>query len=491
MLNDLCIRDVAAVIGGRLRYGALPPLGGELEPIARIIVDSQSARAGDLYWSLPGSAGEGLLAEQAFGAGALGAVVSGRSLEPWSGCFSIEVEDARWAMWKLAAWNRRRFGGRLISIAGTVGKTTARSMIDAVLSPSLLGTHDLRSEDPEQGALLALLDLDPDSDYALLEMSGQTPGDLQAAARLCEPQIAVLMSASPRPGQRYQFHYAGEQGVLDSLHDDGWAVLNGDDPYLRRIAEKTDACVVWVGRNSDNDLVAEHVTSGGGKLSFVVDGQTFELNVWGRHHLNAALSAIAVGRLMGQSDDQIAAALRGYATTPVGCQIIDNGKWVIIDDSGSSNVAAMQAAMQLLREMRGGRRIVLCGDLEDDPTQAERFGAEIITHCGADQLAAWGAQAETLVAAARQAGMPQSQSGVYDSTAAAAEHLKATLGNGDVVLVKGRRTTGLLEVVKSLAAVEPPPAPRPPLIMPSLLEPFEVSPSGSILREIDPTLPPG
>src|SRR4029077_19101013 len=138
--------------------------------------------------------------------------------------------------------------------------------------------------------------------------------------------------------------------------------LNGDDPALRRMAENCRARVVWFGRGADVDLQAEHVESRHGRLSFRVDGQSYELAVWGRHHLTAALAAIAVGRMFDFDAAEIAAALAGFTGVPMRCEVNRAAAATIVNDCYNSSPTAMRAALELLREIDApGKRIVVAG----------------------------------------------------------------------------------------------------------------------------------
>lgn len=105
-MNDLCIRDLTDIVGGRLRLGCLPPLGGELEPLGAVVVDCERVAQGDTYWELDCESGASR-ADEAFARGALGVVVSGRRVEPWAGTFSLEVDDTRAALGRLTQVVRR------------------------------------------------------------------------------------------------------------------------------------------------------------------------------------------------------------------------------------------------------------------------------------------------------------------------------------------------------------------------------------------------
>ena len=123
MINDLCIRDLAAIIGGSLQLGSMPPLGGELEPICRVVTDTRHVKPGDVFWGLAGERSDGsLMAEDAFARGALGVVVAGRHVEPWAGKFTIRVADVNKAFGRLTRWMRRHNGHARSATTSAAGR---------------------------------------------------------------------------------------------------------------------------------------------------------------------------------------------------------------------------------------------------------------------------------------------------------------------------------------------------------------------------------
>ena len=131
--------------------------------------------------------------------------------------------------------------------------------------------------------------------------------------------------------------------------------------------------------------------------------------------MTGALSAVAVGRIFGMDDREIARALAEFEPPPMRCQITRVAGATIIDDTYNASPVAMRAALELLRDFDApGRRIVVCGDMRELGDASEKLhralGDQVVTLCGADLLVACGDYAEHVVAGARAAGMPQARS---------------------------------------------------------------------------------
>jgi UDP-N-acetylmuramoyl-tripeptide--D-alanyl-D-alanine ligase len=329
-MNHLCLRELAEIIGGRLRLGCMPPLGGELEPLGRIATDSERVRQGDVFWGLATSEENGSWrAEEAYARGALGAVVSGRRLEPWAGKFSLEVEDARSALWRLARAMRRRFTGTLVAVAGCGLERAASELIQAVLGGSASrsrlpgGTKpgsasrayfdrpanaaDACDQDNEGALALRLVELGERERTGVVELRTGERGEVERLANLCCPHIGVLVGSGAATTVAQS-----KAELLAALPESGIAIVDGDDPGLRRAVGQTAAQVVWFGSGPHCDVYGSDVEWRGGGLSLVVDGQPMHLPDCGRGEISAVLAAYAVGRVLEISPRRIAAAFGRY-----------------------------------------------------------------------------------------------------------------------------------------------------------------------------------
>jgi UDP-N-acetylmuramoyl-tripeptide--D-alanyl-D-alanine ligase len=465
---QLTLGDLHELLGGKLRLGAMPPCDGETTLVGPVVVDSREVETDEVFWGLIGSRFNGAhFAEEAFVRGATGVVVSGRRVEPWAGRWALEVEDAQKSMWELAAWNRSRCTAPIVAVTGSVGKTTTRRMIDTVLGYRLSGPTSPKNCNNHVGVPLGLLGLEKWHQYGVVELSATRPGEIARAARLARPQIAVIANiglACPAGFNAPEAVAQAHAELLAELPQGSTAILNADDPLLRRLAAGWAGRKIWIGRGADCDLTAVDVDCAEGHLRFRVDGQAFVVPVWGRHHITAALAAIAVGRSFGLDPQEIATALAGYRSMAMRCEVTTAAEVTIVDDSYNSNPTSMRAALELLREIDSpGRRIVVSGDYGDlgDATGLwhQRLGQDVVNLCGADVLIACGRNSATVATAAIAAGMPADRALACRRWDEALELLIACVRPGDVALVKGARSMGMERIVESFKS-------RPPTAMP-------------------------
>ncbi len=462
-MRDLRLQKLHEIVGGRLRLATLPPRHGEDAPVEHVVTDSRHVNKGDVFWGLTGTRFEGgSFAEEAYARGAAGVVVGGKYVQPWPGCWSLQVEDGQKSLDELARWNRLRFAGRLVAVTGSVGKTTARNMIRAVLGTRFNGCSSPKNFNNHVGVPLSMLTIEPEHDFAVLELAASAAGEISRLATLCQPQVGVIT----RVGDAHLGGFGSVEAVaeaktelLQAMDEDGFAVLAGDDDRLRKLAAGSRARIIWFGRSLENDLVATSVRSRDGRLSFSVDGTSMSVGVWGRHYLAPALAAVAVGRIFGIRDSQIAEGLAQFQPPPMRCQITKVGGATIIDDTYNASPVAMRAALELLRNFDApGRRIVVCGDMrelgETSGQLHRKLGDQVVTLCGADLLVACGDHAHEVVAGARAAGMPQGQALACQQPEEFLSRWEGSLLPGDVVLIKGSRAMAMERLVQAFQARE-------------------------------------
>lgn len=428
-------------------------------PLGRISIDSRACRPGDVFWALPGDARDGNdFVDDAYSRGAKGVICSRLSGIVPQDRYAVQVSDSKNALAELAKTQRDQFAGTVIAVTGSVGKTTTREFIDTVLASCKRGTASPHNFNNLLGLPLSLLRWRSDDDYAVVEIGANHQGEVGELAKISRPHVGVISNIGDahlgKFGSR-EIIAQSKSELLSALPRDGLAVLNGDDPMLRRVWMRSQAEVRWVGRGADCDLTATDIMSRGGKLSFTVAGHRVEAPVVGRHHVVSILAALAVGRHLELPWKDMIEALRTFVPPPARCQVQNIGPITVINDSYNSSPLAMNAALQVLREFdTPGRRIVVCGDMQELGQESNalhyQVGRTVVTHCGADLLIVCGESARRIADGANDAGMAEDRIAVTNSPIEAAERVHRVVRPHDTLLVKSSRSVGMERCVSEL-----------------------------------------
>ena len=311
LLSNLSIGELAEVVGGCLRLGAMPPLDGDLEPVGPVVVESRHVQAGDVFWALDQAGEHGArFAEVAFSRDAAGAVVSRRRLEPWAGKFSIEVPDARLALWQLAAYMRGQFHGSVVGVAGArTSRTSAwvTAVADRQTSFAPQNLHD----DASVRVPLDLLNLPFAGDMQVVQWPEIHAEQLKAFSHLCDPDIVVITTThKSNTGPLGQQQQAADtlESLRDALPERSWVVVSADACSFAMRDSEFGNRVIRVGTDRHCELAASGVSFDDG-LRFEVAGQPVCLKQAKQTDLIDVLTAFAVGRLLGKTEQHIARQL--------------------------------------------------------------------------------------------------------------------------------------------------------------------------------------
>jgi len=456
---DLSLREFASETGGTLDLGSMPPVDGDATPLGRIVTHCRQIAPGDVYWDLRNDRfGRRGGAEVAFAQGAAGVVVSGQRAAPWAGRFVLHVDDSLRALWQLASVMRYRFAGSVIAVGSNSGRCLASELVACVLARNLQGTLSPRHYNNEIGLPLSMLRWQPTDDYAVVEISDGNRGNIDALVSLAQPDVAVVGSGPERrllPEDSPDAAVENQAQLLAGLNEDGFAVLAADGQPLGGWLGNCRANFCYVGAEHGCELRATHVDGRPGALRFRVDGTPFRLRVSGRHHLNSALMAIQVGRILGLRDRDLASALSEFEPSPRHCEVIRHGRKTIINDTFNSSSRSLEAALEVLRDFPStGRRWVACGDVPELGPSSEAVhygvGRRIVEIGGADGLVAYGRQALQVARGARDAGLDDETVWVVSGLDEALPTLADELSESDVALVKGSRVLRPESVIEAI-----------------------------------------
>jgi UDP-N-acetylmuramoyl-tripeptide--D-alanyl-D-alanine ligase len=447
--------------------------GGELikgSPTAsfqRVNTDSRQTQAGDLFIALAGEQFDGhdFIAEVAK-KGAVAVVMErDRRLDPQPACAMIQVANARQAFGQLGAAYRRQFSLPVVAVGGSNGKTTTKELIASALRQKLATLWSEASFNNEIGVPATLLRLESVHGAAVLEVGTNHPGELAPLVNMIAPRLGVITNIG-REHLEFFGDLAGvaqEEGVLaEGLPADGMLFVNGDDVWSDRIVQRTKAKVIRVGLNAGNDWRARTLQWEKSGVEFQVDAPNavfsgeYRINLLGRHQVQNALFALAVGAELGLNRAELAQGLGECQAAQMRLQVWEWSGVRVLDDAYNANTDSMLAALQVLQELPcKGRRVAVLGDMAELGTHSESAHAEVgrrVAELGIGQLIAVGKMAGVMGQAARDAGLKRVIE-LVDAEAAVTT-LKSFLKAGDTVLLKASRSSRLERITQALRAGE-------------------------------------
>jgi UDP-N-acetylmuramoyl-tripeptide--D-alanyl-D-alanine ligase len=381
----------------------------------------------------------------------------------FAGTLCLIVHDSLAALQQAAAYWRRQHEVRVLGVTGSVGKTTSKEVIAAVVKQRY---RTLRSEgnyNNEIGLPLTLLHLTASHERVVLEMGMYDVGEITHLADIALPQVGIVTNVGPihleRLGtiERIAEAKAELPQALPPVEEQGIAILNVDDEWVGAMKERTRARVFTYGLRPDADLWADDIESRGLegiRFRFHYGRETLHAQVplLGRHSVHTALCGAAVGLVEGLSWEEIIAGLQDQSGQlrlvavrgPVGS--------IILDDTYNASPTSTIAALNLLNEL-DGRKISVLGDMYE----LGRFEVEGHKLVGrrvrdvTDLLVTVGPLGYIIGEEALKAGMAREAVHRVETNHQATDLVKGLLEPGDIVLVKGSRGMEMETIVSALA----------------------------------------
>ncbi len=450
---------------------------GNTPVITEAAIDSRQVIPGSLFVAIPGERVDGHdFLDEAFKRGASFALVqqdvdasfrtldlrpglSAESLPDLTLPLCLRVENTVTALQQIARFWRRTLDIRVIGITGSVGKSTTKEMVAEVLSQRY---HTLKSPgnlNNEIGLPLSILKLSSGYQRAVLEMGFYVPGEIAFLCDIAQPQVGVVTNIgtvhAERAGSQENI-FLGKSELVQSLSEDGVAILNFDDPWVRKMEEKTRAQVFFYGLSSEADLWADNVEGQGLEgIRFRLHYQRETLHVRvpliGRHSVHTALRAAAVGLVEGLTWQEIFDGLNQGHTQLRLVAVRSKTGALILDDTYNASPESMLAALNLLDEL-DGHKIAVLGDMLE-LGQYERQGHEMVglrTAQVADTLLTLGTRGHMIAEAARKSGMRKSSVLEFEELEQIVNWLDENLSKNDSVLIKGSHGLRMDRIVNAL-----------------------------------------
>jgi UDP-N-acetylmuramoyl-tripeptide--D-alanyl-D-alanine ligase len=431
-----------------------------------VAFDSREIGSGDLFFALKGEESDGhLFVDQAFGNGAAAAIVS----EP-VGHNHLLVDDTMAALNAVATASRSRTNAKIIGVTGSAGKTGTKEALYAALDRASRGHahRSVKSYNNHVGVPLSLARMPQSSEYAVLEMGMNHPGELRALTALVRPDVAIITTIAPAHIGFFKDEHEialAKAEIFEGLMPGGTAIIPADNPHyaaLRSAAEKYAGKIVSFGFDPRADVRAtDYVASPcGGHLvtARLPSGSIcYTLSQPGKHWIANSLAVLAAVEAVGADLASAGLALAELGGLPGrGARhrvSVGGGEVVLIDESYNANPASMAATISELGRAAPGRKVTVLGAMKELGALSDHYHAELagqMAGAGVDYAILVGKEMQILVEKLNQGVEGPRQFDHCDDAGEAAVLLQQYLRADDTVLVKGSNSMGLSAIIAAM-----------------------------------------
>jgi UDP-N-acetylmuramoyl-tripeptide--D-alanyl-D-alanine ligase len=431
--------EVATAIGASVVTGAAAPATGWS-------VDSRTVAPGDVFFALHGPNHDGNeFVPEAFHRGAVAAVVD-RPVQ--ADGVLLQVGDTLEALQALAAWARRGWGGRVVAVTGSAGKTTTKEVIARFLETAMPVSKSTGNLNNHVGLPLSILRLPLEARAAVLEIGMNHAGEIRKLAAVARSDIGVVTNV----GHAHLEHFGSieeialaKRELIESLSADGVAVLNADDPRVLRFREIHAGRTVTFGLSPDAGIRAEEVEQRPSGVRFRVgDSLWFESPMAGLHGVQNLLAGLAVAGLFGIEPRQLQEVVRSLEAGDMRGRRFSHRGITAFDDCYNSNPEAVRRMLDLLRAEPARRRWAVLGEMLELGRWSESLHREVGVHvarCGINVLVGIRGAASYIVDEAVKAGVSDGAAFFFEDPVEAGEFVRREAREGDAILFKGSRGT--------------------------------------------------
>ena len=461
-MKDMTLRSIAKACNGTL-YGDKK----EQSEVTGVVIDSRQAQPGNLFIAIRGERVDGhKFISTVFEKGCMG-VVCETLPEPLTGS-CILVKDSIAALQEIAAYYRSRLSIRVVGVTGSVGKTSTKEFIAAVLSQKYRIWKTQGNFNNEIGLSLTILGIREEHEIAVLEMGISHFGEMHGLSKIARPDICVITNI----GQCHLEFLESRDGILrakseifDYMNRNGDICLNGDDDKLNTIHSVHGITPVYFGRGSINDIMATQIHNNGlfgsdAVIGIKENGRIIQqiqvkIPIPGEHMVENALAATAVGRKLGLTLEEISAGISSVAPVSGRSNLIQAGDRVLIDDCYNANPVSMKAAVELLATAKN-RKVAILGDMFELGENEKELHASIGSYAvakGIDILLCTGILSKSMYDAAIEENKKRyADCEVYwfETRQELLVHMEEILKEQDIILIKASHGMGFAEVVEAL-----------------------------------------
>ena len=430
-------------------------------PVTGYSIDSRSLQPGDLFFAVRGPRhdGHGYI-EAALNKGAAAAVAEERWADEHRHVRPVlAVDDPPRSLRRLAHRCRERWGGQVVGVTGSNGKTTTKDLVAAALRTRYRVSKSEGNLNNDLGLPLSLLRADDASEIVVLEMGMNHRGEIQRLAEIARPTVAVVTNVNPAHLENFTSVdeiALAKRELVESLPEEGTAVLNADDQRVREFAKVHRGRSVTFGVDAEADFRAEPAEgeSAAGvsfRLRSGAGGREgppllFSSPLLGRHNVMNLLAAIAVASVFGINAEELPEALAKQPPASMRGEVENLGGVLVLNDCYNSNPQAVLAMLDVLRRTEAGRRVAVLGEMKELGERAPHLHRQVgraLAEAKVDVVVGVEGGARAIADEAVRHGFPSRAAHFFEDPEEAGEFLATFLKPGDVALFKASRGVAL------------------------------------------------
>ena len=413
--------------------------------------DSRIIKPGQLFLALQGARDGHDYIPMAMEKGAAAALCS-RKVGDYP---AIYVEDPRLALGQIASCALKAIGPKVVAVTGSVGKSTTKEMIAAVLSSTYRVAKTPANHNNDIGMPMAILSMPEDTQVAVLEMGMNHFREIAYLSNIANPDVAVIINIGTAHmeflGSREGIRTA-KMEITEGMADKGLLILNGDDVMLRHLDKTPKQRITYFGQSEGCDIQGVDAQQQGARLCFHAAAGKLsipvELKLEGEHFVNDALAAVAVGLKLMVPSEKIAESLAAFQNISGRQETYQAKGFTIINDCYNAGPESMEASLKVLGN-KSGRRVAVLGDMLElgGASSAEHFKIGRIAAEKADLLLDIGPHANRVIDGARTGGMAQDKAFDFESREEMTKALIRMAKPGDTLLFKASHSMHLETVL--------------------------------------------
>ncbi len=446
-MKPFTLAEIAAACGGTY-VGNEDMKSAVITSVER---DSRQVKEGSLFLAIKGERVDGHdYIQKCYDSGAICAICEKapeNADKPY-----ILVPSTLQAVKEIGRAYREKFDIPVVGVSGSVGKTSTKEMLYAVLSQKFK-THKTQGNlNNELGVPLTLLSMPEDTEASVIEMGISGFGEMNRLAKMAQPTICVLTII----GCCHLENLGDRDGVLkaktemfDYAKEGAAFILNGDDDKLSTVKDVRGTKPIFFGLDKSNRYYAENIENngeGGVSCTLCFDDTRLDVTIpaIGSYMVSNALAAVAAGKLLGLSDEQLKNGVEAYKTVGSRANVINTGKLRIIDDCYNANPTSVKASLDTLKNFEG-RKVAILGDMKELGSNELALHYDTGAYAkeiGIDRVLSVGPLAKELARGAEDVW--------FESIDALLPELPDLLKGGDTVLVKASHSMHFENIVENL-----------------------------------------